>query len=214
MTRHGEKCYLCTARPPGESRAGEVQILNPLFFMLRHTLILSAFLAFCSLTTATAQEGAPADFEPQRHEAKINLAGIFSPAIEIQYDYLFRPDLTFGAAVSAGLDHERYPYYFQVTPAVRWFFGGNHLSAQRYAAGFFIELNGSVFTGPATSSLDGGASVTETAVGGGLGFATGWKYVSSGHWVGEIFGGLGKNFNGNMYQSLYPRAGVTIGYRF
>ena len=173
-------------------------------------LLLSLTLLLAAAGTLKAQE---TDFsnEFRRNEIKLNLAGVFYPAIELQYDYILRQDMSVGADLSLSLGNA-FPIAFQVTPNYRWFFGGNTSSAQKFGAGFFIEANLSVLSYRQEMYMDG-QSTLQTETGFGLGAAVGWKYLSTGNWVGEIFFGAGKNFLGDTFP-VYPRAGLMIGYRF
>ena len=175
--------------------------------MKKHLLALMA-LALSSAVSLSAQEY---QNEFRHNEIKLNLAGIFMPALELQYDYILRPDMSVGADVSVALG-DAYPIAFQVTPNYRWFFGGNTQSAQKYGAGFFIEANIAAF-GSRYDMYENGQSVRQMETGFGLGAAIGWKYLSTGNWVGEVFIGAGKNFLDDAFP-VYPRGGLMIGYRF
>ena len=175
--------------------------------MKKHLLALAALLLAGS-TTLSAQDY---QNEFRRNEIKVNLAGIFVPAIDLQYDYILRQDMSVGADVFVGLN-KTYPIVYQVTPNYRWFFGGNTASAQKFGAGFFIEANLAAF-GHRTSMLVNDQLEEQVETGFGLGAAIGWKYLSTGNWVGEVFIGVGKNFVDDTF-SVYPRGGLMIGYRF
>ena len=177
--------------------------------MKKHFLLLSILsLALMGTTSLSAQEYAN---EFRHNEIKLNLAGIFMPALELQYDYIIREDMSVGADVSFSLG-DAYPIAYQVTPNYRWFFGGNTTSSQKYGAGFFIEANLSAF-GHRNSILINNQVEDQIETGVGLGAAVGWKYLSTGNWVGEIFIGAGKNFIDDTFP-IYPRGGLMIGYRF
>ncbi len=174
-------------------------------------------VALFSLSSAplVAQEDYSNEF--RHNEVKVNLAGIFYTTLEAQYDYILRQDLSVGVAGAFNIVRGDNLYVYQVTPNVRWFFGGNMESAQKYGAGFFVELNGSVF-GHSWESVAAKISgenpgETEIRTGAGLGLAVGWKYLSKGNWVGEVYIGAGKNFVPDQVP-VYPRGGVSIGYRF
>ena len=175
--------------------------------MKKHLLSLLA-LVLVGTSSLSAQDY---QNEFRHNEIKLNLIGIFMPAIELQYDYIIRPDMSVGADVSFGLG-DAYPIAYQVTPNYRWFFGGNTQSAQKYGAGFFIEANLAAF-GYRHDMYENGQSVRQMETGFGLGAAIGWKYLSTGNWVGEVFIGAGKNFLDTGLPA-YPRGGLMIGYRF
>ncbi|MDD2247626.1 MULTISPECIES: hypothetical protein [Proteiniphilum] len=149
------------------------------------------------------------------NEVKINLPfTIFATYPEISYERILNSDISVGATLGVGLDTDRYPYDYAFTPHFRWFFGGNTESMQKYAAGFFIEANGSVYSQVMENGSDfGGSEVSK--LGSGLGLAVGWKYVTLNNWVGEIYLGGGRNFIKNDYDEVaYPRFGISIGKRF
>ena len=55
----------------------------------------------------------------------------------------------------------------------------------------------------------------KTMVTGGMGLALGWKYLSRNNWTGEIFSGVGRNFNYDYIESkIYICIGISIGKRF
>lgn len=49
---------------------------------------------------------------------------------------------------------------------------------------------------------------------GALGLAFGSKYVSSGGFVLDVYGGLGRNLFTSEARSIVPRVGINLGYRF
>lgn len=168
-----------------------------------------------SSTSLVAQEDYSNEF--RHNEVKLNLAGIFYTTLDGQYDYILKQDLSVGVAGALNIVRGNNIYVYQITPNVRWFFGGNMESAQKYGAGFFVELNGSVFghSWESVAAKISGTKLEETEIrpGAGLGLAVGWKYLSKGNWVGEIYAGAGKNFVPDQVP-VYPRGGISIGYRF
>ena len=48
---------------------------------------------------------------------------------------------------------------------------------------------------------------------GALGLALGYKYISSGGFTVDIYGGMGRNLFGNDSPIIVPRAGVSIGFQ-
>lgn len=144
-------------------------------------------------------------FELKENEVKLNLATtIFGLYPEISYERILHEDFSVGGSAGIGLNGD-YPLDFSITPYARWFFGGTSTNLQKYGAGFFIEANGSVF-----SHNDYDYELSND-VGAGLGLALGWKYISKNNWVGEIFGGAGRDF---VSSYAYPRIGISIGKRF
>lgn len=150
------------------------------------------------------------------NEVKLNLGTtIFGLFPEITYERLLSEDLSVGGSVGVNLGDE-YIQNFSFTPYVRWFFGGSSQNMQKYAAGFFIELNGSVFSSEDEYEIYTEAEnhyqiYKDNVVGAGLGLAAGWKYLSKNNWVGEVYIGGGRDFAND---SGYPRLGLSIGKRF
>lgn len=154
------------------------------------------------------------DAPAKLNEVKLNLGTtIFSLFPEITYEYILSEDLSLGASAGINLSDE-YPLDFAITPYARWFFGGSSLNLQKYGTGFFIELNGSVFSHKYDYYDYGGNNFNaynRKETGAGLGLALGWKYLSQNNWVGELHLGGGRDF---VNDSGYPRIGLTLGKRF
>lgn len=153
----------------------------------------------------------------KRNEVKLNLpTSLLLRYPELSYERLLSEDFSIGASAGVNLvgDNEEYPISFGVFPYARWFFGGNSSSLQKYAAGFFIEVNSGVF-GCNSAKYEYSntvSSIKNTTIGGaGLGLGIGWKYVSRNNWVGEISWGGGRDF---VNDGLYPKMGISIGKRF
>lgn len=154
-----------------------------------------------------------------QNELKVNLPmTIFASYPEISYERILNTDISVGASLGGSLNADRYPFKFAFTPYFRWFFGGNNKSLDRAGCGFFIETNASVYNQDmAEFSYSGSNDVShrESKMGAGMGLAIGWKYLSNNNWVGEVYGGGGRNFIKNDYDvQAYPRFGISIGKRF
>lgn len=150
-----------------------------------------------------------------KNEVKLNLGtSIFALFPEVSYERILNTDLSVGASIGFSADTDEIPVNVLFTPYVRWFFGGNSESLSRYAAGFFIEANGGILSRRLGSYEYRGENSTleeKNVMGGGLGLALGWKYLTARNWVGEIYLGLGRDF---VNDEAYPRLGVSIGKRF
>ncbi len=166
---------------------------------MRKLLIL--MIAVCLGHALYAQSGA--DFTTKKNEVSLNLPiAIFASFPEISYERILAEDMGVGLSMAFALEEEYLELDFIATPYARWYFGGSMDSAKRYAAGFFIEANGAIFTSDSYKKKTGY----------GLGLAVGWKFVTNGNWTGQIFAGAGRNFNKG--KEAYPRLGITIGKRF
>ncbi len=147
---------------------------------------------------------------------KLNLpVSIFGAFPEVSYERILQEDISVGASLGVSLDGgDTYGFKAQFTPYFRWFFGGDRESARKYAAGFFMEANASVFSREVKEyGLIGMENIpTKTETSGGLGLGIGWKYATKNNWCGEILLGLGKDFSSSG--DVYPHFGISIGKRF
>lgn len=137
----------------------------------------------------------------KRNELKLNIpTTIFGSFPEISYERVLNSDISAGVALGVGTSsYNDYDLGFAFTPHFRWFFGGNCTSMQKFSTGFFIEVNGSLFT-------------KESGGGAGMGMAFGWKYLSKNNWVCDVVLGGGRDFTNNF--GGYQRFGISIGKRF
>ncbi len=183
--------------------------------MKKIPLFLFSFLLSAALFSQETQAERSLKFSTDTplNEVKLNLPWtIFGSYPEISYERILQSDISVGLTAGVGFDTNQYPYEYAVTPHFRWFFGGNRESMRKYAAGFFIEANGSVYS----QVIDTGSVPEEVSeTGAGLGLAIGWKYISRNNWLGEIVLGGGRNFVKNDYDAVaYPRFGISVGKRF
>ncbi len=145
-----------------------------------------------------------------KNEITTNLfmLGFFSVA-ELGYERLF-DNSSIGATAAVNVDDIGFNFSF--ISYYRVYFG------RKKASGFFIEGN-AVFYNAETSSWgtynEKGAyielgRVIENQF--GFGVAAGGKFLNKNGFVGELFGGVVKLFNGS--DKYYPRIGITLGKRF
>ncbi len=199
--------------------------------MKKVTLIV-AILLLGMVVLAQEQEKS---FLSKKNEVKVNLpVSIFGKFPEVSYERILQEDVSLGASLGISLDDgDTYGFKAQFTPYVRWFFGGNRDSARKYAAGFFIEANTSVFSREDLKDTHyydynerncGNEGITyggcvfpdepefETKIGAGLGLGIGWKFLTKNNWCGQILLGGGKDFSNSG--DGYPHFGISIGKRF
>ncbi len=144
------------------------------------------------------------DFTPKKNEISLNLPiAIFASFPEITYERVMAEDMGLGISTAFALDGDLADMKFMTIPYIRWYFGGSAESAQRYATGFFVEANSAVFVADYKHKDETGF---------GLGLAIGWKFATRGNWIGQIYGGAGRNFADGPDGFL--RFGITIGKRF
>ena len=184
------------------------------------TLIIVALL--CLSLNAQETEGT-VGYNPGKNkmtphkinEIKLNMATtivLLHP--EISYERILSEDFSIGTALgfTTGSMREEYPIKLILLPYARWFFGGSALNQQKYAAGFFVEVNLAILNGEINeSSILDEVQNSSVQTGFGVGIAGGWKYLSSNNWVGEIYLGMGREF---IHDGGYPRFGLSIGKRF
>lgn len=189
-------------------------------FLLTFTLLLGVSTITTQAQSTSIEESAKEKYanEFRHNEVKVNLAGVFIPALDVEYDYLIREDMSVGVDLFASFNKD-FPTSFQIVPNYRWFFGGNTSSMQKYASGFFIEANTALVRTREKedySSIGDNTQVKEVttnSMGFGFGVAAGYKYLSTGNWIGEVFFGAGRVITGDV-AIAYGRGGIMIGYRF
>lgn len=178
---------------------------------------LFAFLMFFTLMASQAQNDTIQRNNFGKNEIKINsfflLLGVFEPS----YERNLSEQSSMGVSAFIPFDQENIDvdinYY--ISPYYRIFFG------EKYAAGFFLEGFGML------SSVDNeyyinrdynteikNEAVTDFA----LGFGLGGKWMTTGGFVFEVNGGIGRNlFNTNTEDDssiLVGKFGFNLGYRF
>ena len=144
------------------------------------------------------------------NEIKVNAAYLVAGIPEISYERILSDDTSLGVALV--LNANSYiDYDFLLIPYGRLYFG------QKRNAGFFLEGNAAVYTEEASRDFfESGREYKEgSQLGLGLGLGIGAKFLTRSGWVGEILGGLGRNFiNTDYISELYPRLGISLGKRF
>ncbi len=148
-------------------------------------------------------------FLNKKNEIKINLpVSIFGQFLDASYERILQEDISVGASLGYAISDD-YGLKSQFSPYFRWFFGGNSESQRKYAAGFFVEANSSVFSKYVNTDENG--TTRNSKFGAGVGLGIGWKYISKNNWCGEILFGGGRDF---INDGIYPHIGIYIGKRF
>lgn len=149
-------------------------------------------------------------YGPQR-ELKLNV-GLFlaTGTAEASYEYYFAEDISIGG--TAYWDNDAYDYNgnFGIGPNLRAYFG--------YAprSGFFAEAFGLYFSGREEdfSAPSPGLEIRYNSFALGLGAGNKWT-TPSGKFSLELFGGIGRNMNPEVFQDTFIyRAGLNLGFRF
>lgn len=168
------------------------------------------YLAVFSLLTidVVAQTVEPSEKVKPLSEIKLNVAYALFEIVEIDYELILNGDFSVGVAGNYWFAYEPY-IQWQVIPNFRYY-----PIESMYGSGFFIEVNACFLTlndyyySPITQS-----ERKSTTFGGGMGLAPGYKFLSKGGFVLEIYTGLGRIFGVENIE-VYPRVGVTMGKRF
>ena len=154
--------------------------------------------------------GLSAQTEPQllRNELKLNGFYTLVGLPEISYERIINEETSFGVSLTIGADPDL-EWKGGISPYYRWFF------SKKPAAGLFIESLASVYIMEDDYRNDDGVWDRRNLTGAGIGFALGYKLISDGGWVGEVYAGGGRNFsNSDDLGAGYPRLGFCIGRRF
>lgn len=172
-------------------------------------LLICLFFGFVLVAhKSNAQPGDRKSLDLPKNELKLNLAYGLVGILEINYEYILENDFGIGLAANYSFrDEPNFQYqfipYFRFYPMVKM-----------RGAGFFVEANAAVMAIVNQDYTDGsGSSQGETSVGGGLGLATGFKFLSRNNYIAEFYIGAGTVF-GDYNTELYPRLGITMGKRF
>ena len=132
--------------------------------------------------------------------------------LEVSYEYYTTERSSIG--ISALFNFEKRAADFKYnekrmfTPFLRHYFTNN--SNWNYFGEVFMGIN----TGEREIELDGSPNSYKEYTDGALGVAVGSKYVSSGGFVIDVYGGLGRNLFTSESRAVVPRVGINLGYRF
>ena len=166
-----------------------------------------ALLLFCGLTLHSQAE---AQDPNDRSELKVNGLYLILGGLEVDYEYLLNEESSLGIS-AAFIFTDETDYNWGITPHYRLFFGNE------FAQGFFVEGNAILFNYDYygfEDILNGGDFTMENKTSGGLGLAIGGKFRTKRNVVVEIVGGVGRIFDDNSIDTVYPRFGINIGKRF
>ncbi len=169
--------------------------------------ITVGMLAFASM--GFSQEVSTENYRIPRNELKLNLVYAFWGVGEVSYERHLNENLSAGISAAAGFGKLDVSYGF--TPYVRYYFGKNPNS------GFFVEGNGMLVWSKDHVVLNESfqnSGERKKSFGIGMGAAVGYKYVTQKNIVFEAYGGVGKFFNNELSDGVYPRFGIGIGKKF
>lgn len=175
---------------------------------MRRILLLAAFFAL-GTSICQAQDSSEEKFK-LKHEVKLNLIYPLAEIIELNYDLIINEDFSVGLGLNYWFDSDAIIDY-QILPYFRFY-----PLEQKPGAGFFIEANTSILsltTDYYDVSFHSDPVQEETSTVFGMGVATGFKFLSKGNFVTELYGGAGRVIGEDDTQ-FYPRFGITLGKRF
>ena len=183
------------------------KLMNMKVAMLFSFFMLAATFVNAQQTTTTSRD--------LKNEVKANLLGLAIGLPEITYERLINKNMGIGISAAAGIQNNKgykEEYKFMITPHYHYYFG------EKYANGFFLEANATVFSDDADQADDGG--VRKDKIYYGLGGGLGMKQVFGKGFVAELMLGLGSKLNNSPVKNkgtdlgLYRRVGLSIGKRF
>lgn len=173
------------------------------------------FSLFTLTTMVTSAQQVTSTKQNLHNEVKANLLGLAIGLPEISYERLINENMGVGVAVAAGIQNNKgykEEYKFMITPHYHYYFG------KKYANGFFLEANATVFSDDVDQADDGG--VRKDKIYYGLGGGIGMKQIFGKGFVAELILSLGGKLNNNPAKDkgtdlgLYRRVGLSIGKRF
>jgi hypothetical protein len=173
---------------------------------MKSTIICTALLFSMSIFAQSEKD------EKHKNELKLNIPTSIGGYIDGSFERLLNDEAAMGVSIGFSLEDD-IDYKLSIVPYYRFYFG------KKRAAGFFVEANGSLYLEeyetPTTLMNDMIIINSKSTFGAGLGMAIGGKFINSKGWVGEIIGGVGRNFlNTEKISGTYPRVGLSIGKRF
>ncbi|MBZ9627353.1 hypothetical protein LB450_04490 [Psychroflexus sp. CAK1W] len=169
-----------------------------------------AIVLFCSINAYSQTESS---FSYTKfHEPKLNLGYLILGNFDVTYEHLLSEESGIGVNLMVPFDdYIDWNINYNLTGYYRFYFG------EHYADGFFGEVFANLNSVQDTIELDGGSrdeDITDLA----LGLSGGYKLVSDGGVVLEVFLGGGRNlfseYNSERDFDFVLRAGLNVGYRF
>ncbi|WP_299004783.1 DUF3575 domain-containing protein [uncultured Tenacibaculum sp.] len=153
-------------------------------------------------------------FAQAQQEIKADLFDALAfKTLELSYEYYTTERSSIG--ISALFNFEKRSADFKYnekqmfTPFFRHYFSDS--SNWNYFGEVFMGIN----TGEREITVEGTTlKQYKEYTDGALGIAIGSKYVSSGGFVVDIYGGLGRNLFTSESRAVVPRVGINLGYRF
>lgn len=183
-------------------------------------LFFSIVMFFCVMMSQAQNDSLKTTSNAGKNEVKLNALFLILGAFEPSYERNLSESSSAGVSllISLGDQDIDLAYNYYVSPYYRIFFG------KKYAGGFFLEGFGMLnsISSEYVNYNTGGSyqykekDITDFA----LGFGLGGKWMTSGGFVFEVNGGIGRNlFNASAsdeydYTPIVGKFGFNLGYRF
>jgi hypothetical protein len=173
--------------------------------------LITVFLAAMLAVNLSAQD--TVSHKEKVNELKLNLAITLAEIAEISYERIINDDIGVGLSTAYSFN-EFDNFRGMVLPYFRFY-----PSQKQKAWGFFLEANAGMIISDEdlifeNSLSNQNSTDSKSQFGFGLGFAIGGKWVTDSGLFGEVFLGLGREFNDESYIEGYPRLGLNFGWRF
>lgn len=144
-----------------------------------------------------------------QQEVKVDIFDALAlKTLDVSYEYYTSEQSSVGISALFNFEKRssdfRYNEKRMITPFFRHYFTNNRN----------WNYFGEVFLGINTGERKIGTNQYKEYTDGALGIAVGSKYVSSGGFVIDVHGGLGRNMFSSDSRSIVPRVGINLGYRF
>lgn len=167
--------------------------------------------------------------QDKTNEIRLNAFSVIAfKQLDLTYEYIFSEESSVGLDVVIGLSKEANNAFlignqkYVITPYYRY-----HLP-ESIANGVFLEAflsanGGENYIKKDDEDIpDGGSTIEDEPdylafdySDFAFGLGGGYKYISDGGFIAEVFGGIGRNLSGkNESPGVLPRVGVSFGFRF
>ncbi len=153
-------------------------------------------------------------FTQAQQEVKVDLLDALAfKTLEFSYEYYTSERSSVGVSALFNFEKKSADFKYNeermITPYFRHYFTNNR--NWNYFGEIFLGIN----TGEKEIDIDGSAvKQYKEYTDGALGIAIGSKYISSGGFIVDVYGGLGRNMFTSESRSIVPRVGINVGYRF
>jgi len=147
-----------------------------------------------------------------QQEIKVDVANpLIIKSLGFSYESYLTEDSSFGVSLLINLADQdvsfRYNENLMIAPYYRHYFTTNE--QWNFFGEGFLGINSGK-----KESIEDSNVFDVKYTDGALGVAVGTKYVSSGGFIIDLYGGLGRNLFGSDSPTLVPRVGLNIGWRF